>query len=260
MTSSGSFLSILWQNQTNKNKSREGHTSLGVNLSQSPALCQSRPTLPQQDKKGAAWRAKSQSCLGSQPGGQAILFWLQSLSWHCFTSSGSIPLLSWSGCWVGSFTAPNFSPYMPLSLSVSPGSRAPLVNEEALQRKVLPNLTVLADPHGGGPVGRHWVIEDIHYMGSFLPALSTHPTHLPLPPPITRKQIETLGFYLCETGSLGCKLNCSFNQDKDIQMWERIKSFPSHGTDASAKRNIYSMKEENEYTCTTLCLFSCFLN
>lgn len=45
------------------------------------------------------------------------------------------------------------------------------------------------------------------------------------PSSTTRKHRGALS--LCANRSLGCSANCSFQQDKGIQMWETIKFFPT---------------------------------
>lgn len=189
--------------------------------------------LTQPDKRVQSWETKSQSSLRVQPGGN-FCFDCRLLGWHClpflFPFLRCLHLGAFESC-----SAPQlFTLHARECFSVT---WEPLFPDEwgGMGRKVILNIIILTVPalcpHNSvghvGPQGiRVSLNENIPSVGSFLPPLSSclllrqglqsngHP----------RKQIGTLG--LCESGSLGCKVNCSFHQDKDIQMWERIKFFP----------------------------------
>lgn len=96
MTSSGSFLPIPWQKETNKNKSGESYTNLSVCLSQSPALQSSWTIAPPARQKSAAPENKVPELSG-------VLTWRRfcfdcsHLGWHCFALSVPIPQVPWSG-------------------------------------------------------------------------------------------------------------------------------------------------------------------
>lgn len=203
---------------------------VGFCLSQIPATCQRGSPLTQQDKRVQLWETKSQSSLGAQPGGD-VCFGCRLLNEHClpflFPFLKCLDLGAFESC-------PLVTLHAHKCFSMT--WERPFPDEwGSARRKIFSNFIILTAPdlhpcdlggHTGHQGTRASLNEDIPLMSSFLIPLSSRlPSHLGLQSNgHLRKHIRTLG--LCESGSLGCKVNCSFHQDKDIQMWERIKFLP----------------------------------
>ena len=227
MTSSGSFLLFLWQKRL-----RAGCTGLCFYHRVRAWPCVYRDRFSLSETKGCRLGAQSpRVALGLSLKGIFVLiigFWTGPACPFCFhPSEASLHLRFWALLSpLGLFTLHD---RLIVSISVWLGLHVSLMSKETLEEKPFLTLSsslsptcifmTVGDTRCTRAVGCHWVRMSprwvssfLHWALAFLFARDCKAMGTP------RKQLGTLGH--CESGSLGCKVNWSFHQDKDIQMRE----------------------------------------
>lgn len=105
-----------------------------------------------------------------------------------------------------------------------------------------------------------WPTEDIHSVGSFFLLWVGSRQGWGLPKEGQCQEVDRKFWVSMKVGVWVAKLIAVFIRIKISRCERELSRWRCHGTDDWAKRNIYSLKKENEDTCVIFCLESCFLN